>query len=85
MMSRSEAAKCVLNKRGTLWEDREVDALIATKATQSVASSALVGRRKLQFSFSLLSLSTSCAFTVVPKLLFLRNAVKALETECFFE
>ena len=29
MMSGSEAAKCVSNKKGTLWEDREVDALIA--------------------------------------------------------
>ena len=29
MTSLSEAAKCTSNKRGTLWEDDEVDALIA--------------------------------------------------------
>ena len=29
MTSRCAAGKCVSNKRGTLWEDREVDALIA--------------------------------------------------------
>ena len=36
MMSGSEAAKCVLNKRGTLWEDGEVNALIAVWGEEDI-------------------------------------------------
>ena len=36
MTSGSEAAKFVSNKRGTLWEDREVDALIAVWGEEDI-------------------------------------------------
>ena len=36
MTSGSAAAKCVSNKRGTLWEDSEVDALIAVWGEEDI-------------------------------------------------
>ena len=49
MTSGSEAAETVSNKRGTLWEDREVDALIAVWGEEGIQAKLDGATRNIKF------------------------------------